>query len=232
VNRKHVVKIALSTLAFLLLASLAAACSNGGVNQSDFDAAIADRNALELERSRLEAELVGVRGELQRAEHENGILIAENSSLASVRDEVAANLNSVSEEYDEFKLRMSVFANLSETEARNRLEEEQKREVIAGLDGEIAVKEAELDRLANIITRTGEEPIRLPAGHLYGGTDVPPGRYQVSNGSSNFIVHGANGRLMVNIILGGRLGVDSYIFTLGNGDAIQNNAPSTLTPIN
>ena len=78
------------------------------------------------------------------------------------------------------------------------------------------------------------EPIKLSAGVYYAGDDIAPGRYRVSNGSSNFFVYNSSGSATVNIILGNKndgLWVTDYTFDLKSGYIIETNNVCTLTPV-
>ncbi len=187
-----------------------------GVSQEYYDAARLELTTVAEERDGLSEELTGLQSTYATLTRAKGAVVAE-------RDAVAAELS-------EFREAMAVFAELSEEEARNRLEEERLGAEVARLNAEVAERQAELERLQNLIVRTGEEPIRVGAGNWYVGQDIPAGRYQVSNGSSNFFVR-RGGRSVVNIILGGRHGVDTYVFTFQTGDVIEARSAFTLTPI-
>jgi len=208
---------------FALFSILSLTACSTGVSQEDYD-------EIQQNYQTLVVEIDGIISERDKISENYSNLQNEHNDLQQNYKTLTTDRDKISNEYNDFKEQMSVYADLSEEEARNRLEEEQKREAITGLDSEISEKQTQLDNLKNLIVKTGEEPIRLPSGYFYGGTDVPAGRYQVSNGTSNFFVRRGD-MPFVNIILGGRHGVDNYVFQLTTGDEIQSNAPVTLTPI-
>ena len=199
-----------------LAAAAALTLTGCGVAQDYYDAARAELATVLGERDALAADL--------GAAQENYATLTANK--ARVTEQKAG----VQAEFSEFRESMSVFAELSEAEASNRLEEERLGAEVARLNAEIAAQQAELERLQNLIVRTGEEPRRVGAGNWYIGQDIPAGRYQISNGSSNFFVR-RGGRSVVNIILGGRLGVDTYVFTFQPGDVIEARGAFTLTAV-
>ncbi|WP_315117440.1 hypothetical protein [uncultured Clostridium sp.] len=63
----------------------------------------------------------------------------------------------------------------------------------------------------------------LCSGYWFVGTTVSEGRYNVtvSKGSGNFIVYDKDGKVKVNEILGGSLGVEKVTVNLKNGDIIN-----------
>lgn len=65
--------------------------------------------------------------------------------------------------------------------------------------------------------------IALWSGYWFVGTNITEGRYTVtvSNGSGNFIVYDKDSKVIVNEILGGRIGVEKVVVNLKNGDMIN-----------
>ncbi len=64
----------------------------------------------------------------------------------------------------------------------------------------------------------------MTTGIWKAGRDIKPGRYRAAplgEGSGNFVVYGADGRLKVNEILGGDYGVPSVTVNLATGDSIE-----------
>lgn len=100
------------------------------------------------------------------------------------------------------------------------------------IQAEIKDLEAEKKRLEGDILKKKAEPKTIPAGEFTAGTDFDAGRYVISNGSSNFVVHSATGELQVNIILGGgSYGVDTYTYSFQSGDKVRASSAFTLTPV-
>ena len=100
------------------------------------------------------------------------------------------------------------------------------------IDGEIANKNKDLEKINQLIIEKGEEPIQLSAGKYIIGADVPAGRYKVMpiGRGSNFITYGANGRLDVNKILGAH-GEAEYIFFADDGGTIDSRSTVKLVPV-
>ena len=119
---------------------------------------------------------------------------------------------------------------LSAAEAELMLESLNRQEIIEALEAQIEERQAQLDALDVQIRETGEAPISLGAGFFTSPDDVPPGRYRVT-GSRNFFVADRNGRNRVNIILGGGMFLDYFIFNLNSGDEIEALGPFVLTPV-
>lgn len=83
---------------------------------------------------------------------------------------------------------------------------------------------------ADIIKVSGKAK-SYPAGDLTAGIDFPVGRYKIYGGSSNFIVHDADGWLRVNIILGSKYGVSEYIYTFAEGDQVRAESAFKMVPV-
>jgi predicted RNase H-like nuclease (RuvC/YqgF family) len=106
-----------------------------------------------------------------------------------------------------------------------------KQEEISQLDVSIKEKQEELESYKIEILKAEQEPTIIPAGQHTVGDLVKAGRYLVT-GKSNFVVYTKSGGLKVNTILGGgMLGVDEYACNLEEGDEIQTQSRTTLTPI-
>ena len=73
--------------------------------------------------------------------------------------------------------------------------------------------------------------VEIPPGMYTVGKDIPAGRYKIHGGSSNFFVYSSSGSLEVNIILGGRYGVEEYLYTFKSGDEVEARSSFKLTPI-
>ncbi|MCL1999261.1 MAG: hypothetical protein FWG65_10895 [Turicibacter sp.] len=216
-----------------LVVVMLAAC---GISQSEFDAAIE-------ETSTLSAAVAERDVRIQDLEHENTrILELETELEASIyevysltmrstelADEVVA-LNLVISDLQDKVDGLGPHLELSAAEAEIILATLDRQEIIDGLDAEIGARQAELDTLEVRIRETGEEPIRLGAGFYTSPNDIPPGRYRAT-GSSNFFVRDRNGRGRVNVILGGRNGLDYFVFNLSSGDEIEARSAFVLTPV-
>lgn len=118
------------------------------------------------------------------------------------------------------------YDEIANEDTRAKIQEE-----IKGLEDKKTSLQTELDGLNKEVIRVKGEGKTYPAGYLTVGDDIPPGRYKISGGSSNFFVHSSSGALQVNIILGGRYGVEEYLYTFKNGDKVQAESSFKLTPI-
>lgn len=108
-----------------------------------------------------------------------------------------------------------------------------KNDELSSLSTQVDEKQAELEKIESGIVKKKEEPLELSAGVFIVGTDVPAGRYQVTNigQGSNFIVHSPSGSLKVNTILGDGFGSGDYVFFADEGDTIENGARVKLIPV-
>ncbi len=118
----------------------------------------------------------------------------------------------------------------------NKLEDElkAKKGEVSKLDDTITSKKKEIDKLEDTIIRKGEEPIQLKAGQYIVGSDVPEGRYQVTNigEGTNFFVYDSSGMPTVNTILGdSMIGTGDFIFFTSDGDMIETLGPVKLIPV-
>jgi len=163
-------------------------------------------------------------------EETSGLLYSAQSYLSLARETIE-ELEERNQYLEEKIEGLGAHINLSREEALLEYESLNREGIIAELDELISDKQAELERLQTRVRETGEAPIQLSAGTWYAGSDIPTGRYQASNGSSNFVVRDGNGRLVANVILGGRNGVDTYVFTLPSGGLVETRGGVTLTPI-
>ena len=168
------------------------------------------------------------------------------NSAVSEKDALQAEYDDLQAEYEQYKEDTADYLAMTDTEKAAQQELVQHQDEIDALTDEKETLENEISALQNEITGLEEEieelegdaitaagqPKKYPAGYLYAGTDFPTGRYRIYDGSSNFVVYDAAGRLRVNIILGGRYGVDEYIYTFSIGDEIQADSSFKLEPIN
>ena len=176
----------------------------------------ADHDAIQSDLEETQAYLGETQAELEAAR-------------AELEDEVASLSLIISDLQDKLDY-LAPHIELSAAEAELMLESLDRQEIIEELEAQIEEKQAELDALDVQIRETGEAPISLGAGFFTSPDDVPPGRYRVT-GSRNFFVSDRNGRNRVNIILGGGMFLDYFIFNLNSGDEIEALGPFVLTPV-
>ncbi|MFS7389882.1 hypothetical protein AB6884_10335 [Carnobacterium maltaromaticum] len=117
-----------------------------------------------------------------------------------------------------------LIASRSTIEGEVAKKEEEKKNKQIELDtvnGSIGEKNAELEKLTNIIVAKKQEPIQMPAGNFVVGTDVPAGRYKIepNGGSGNYFVN----EYKTNIILGvgDSFQLSEYIISLKTDDKIE-----------
>lgn len=126
--------------------------------------------------------------------------------------------------------------SIAYNEKQNKLKELQTKESelnseISSLKNKKQTLNTEIEQLSGEVVKLKGEPKTYPAGHLIAGTDVPTGKYKIYGGSSNFVVYSSIGKLQVNIILGGRYGVNEYIYTFNTGDKIEANSSFKLVAV-
>jgi hypothetical protein len=223
---------------FLSLAFLLASC--GGeetVPVFNYETVVSERDALQNELTSIQ----GIHDSLQR-EHtvlhnDLAVFTLENETLQSSYDTLRGEIAALQIAYNDFRLEAAGFLALNEAERNAAIEVASREDEVSELDLQIITLNGEIETLRNRITelqadviRIAGESRRFPAGVLYVGTDIDAGRYRIYGGTSNFFVE-RNNRNVVNIILGGRLGVDEYIFTFRNGDVIEARSAFRLVPI-
>ena len=145
------------------------------------------------------------------------------------------DINSVKvneEGYQDWILKDSTAFN-QEQEKTKQLQNKQEslNTEISNLENKKNLLNTEIEKLNGDIIKIKGEPKTYPAGHLTAGTDVPIGKYKIYGGSSNFFVYSSTGNLKVNIILGGRYGVNEYIYTFQSGDKIEANSSFKLVSV-
>lgn len=168
--------------------------------------------------------------------------------LASTETKLAdaqSRYNSLNEQYDalarehdQYVTDSAPFLKLNETEqeaaiklAGRENEIKELEDIKSKLQSEISQLETKIKNLkSDVIKITGKEK-KYPAGYFTVGVDIPPGRYKIFGGSSNFVVHNAGGRLRVNIILGKSYGVKEYIYTFEEEDQVQAESTFKLVPV-
>jgi predicted RNase H-like nuclease (RuvC/YqgF family) len=109
-----------------------------------------------------------------------------------------------------------------------------KKDEVSKLDDTIKAKKKEIDQLEETIVKKNEEPIKLTAGQYIVGSDIPEGRYQVTNigEGTNFFVYDSSGLPTVNTILGDSIvGTGDFVFFTSDGDMIETLGPVKLIPV-
>jgi predicted RNase H-like nuclease (RuvC/YqgF family) len=109
-----------------------------------------------------------------------------------------------------------------------------KKDEVSKLDDTIKAKKKEIDQLEDTIVKKNEEPIKLTAGQYIVGSDIPEGRYQVTNigEGTNFFVYDSSGLPTVNTILGDSIvGTGDFVFFTSDGDMIETLGPVKLIPV-
>lgn len=123
-----------------------------------------------------------------------------------------------------------LIANRSTIEGELTKIEEGKKNKQTELDI-IDEKNAELQKLTNIIVAKKQEPIQMSADNFVVGTDVPAGRYKIepNGGSGNYFVN----EYKTNIILGvgDSFQLSEYIISLKTGDKIEQGLPVKYTDV-
>lgn len=92
--------------------------------------------------------------------------------------------------------------------------------------------QTEIESLKGEVIKIKGEPKSYPAGYLTAGTDFDVGRYKIYDGSSNFVVYSSLGELRVNTILGGRNGVNEYIYKFSIGDKVEADSSFKMVLVN
>ena len=151
----------------------------------------------------------------------------ENETLRGDYDALHGEMAALQSIYNDFRLEAAGFLALNEIERLSAIEVARRESELSELDLQITTLNGEIEALRTQIAELQADAIRIagesrrfPAGFLYIGTDIDAGRYKIYGGTRNFFVE-RNNRYVVNIILGGRLGVDEYIFTFRDGDVIE-----------
>ena len=214
----------------LLILIIALGACGSSVPIANYENAISEKNSIQNEldllsdaRSLLQGEHNVLMGEKAALQRDYNMLLNEKTTLQSA--------------YDAFRAEAAVFLTLNEDEQAATLEVARRESEIYGLESKIEELNAEVETLNSQITELQASIIRIagesrafPAGVLYAGTDFEIGRYRIYGGTSNFFVT-RGGHNVVNIILGGGLGVTEYIFTFRNGDAIESRSSFRMVPI-
>lgn len=148
--------------------------------------------------------------ELQKTHEENN---REHTILLKDYENVQKENKKYSAEIEELK----------QTEKQNEINNKTKEleETKNTLEKEKQSLESQITSLKEEVIKVKGEAKTYPAGYLTAGEDLPTGKYKIYGGSSNFVVYSSSGSLKVNIILGGRYGVDEYIYTFKFGDEVR-----------
>jgi predicted RNase H-like nuclease (RuvC/YqgF family) len=147
---------------------------------------------------------------------------AKEKELESINAEIKEVDTKLADSKMEFDKAMEVIANKDEAQS---MIDEIKKEVgarqneIKFLDSQIKEKQNELNTVIGKVKEKDSQPIVLSAGQYFVGKDIPIGRYKAvaNGGSGNFVVYSASNDLMVNTILGGRIGESEYVFYATEG---------------
>jgi len=88
-----------------------------------------------------------------------------------------------------------------------------------------------LQAVTGKVTKAKGKPTEIGAGHFVFGSDIKPGRYEVTpvGRGTNFVVYSSGGSLAVNTILGSD--VPSYVFKAGDGYTLETEGRVKLTPV-
>ena len=148
----------------------------------------------------------------------------EVKKLIDKKDSISADIDKLKKERESAKKEMS------------KLEDDVKarKDEVSKFDDTIKAKKKEIDQLENTIVKKKEEPIKLTAGQYIVGSDIPEGRYQVTNigEGTNFFVYDSSGLPTVNTILGDSIvGTGDFVFFTSDGDLIETLGPVKLIPV-
>lgn len=108
-----------------------------------------------------------------------------NKDTASKRTDLSELKQGVADLQAEKKDVEELIASRSTIEGEVAKKEEEKKNKQIELDtinGSILEKNADLEKLTNIIVTKKQEPIQMLAGNFVVGTDVPAGRYKIEQG--------------------------------------------------
>lgn len=140
------------------------------------------------------------------------------------------------EREEEFNKALEVVANIDKSKGELdgvNSELNRKNTELTKVNGEIAEANTRLEKAKTGITQAEGQPKELVAGQYNVGTDVPAGRYQVTNigrGTNFFVYQG--GYAVVNTILGdGMVGSGDYVFFAEDGQIIETHGKVRLTPV-
>lgn len=155
-----------------------------------------------------------------------------------------SSISSLKEENNKIQLTIKELSeknsSLQREEEKNKIKEEieelkaDKQKIAEDIEAKKEEKtslEQKLKELEDEVITVKGKGKTYPAGYLTAGKDFEVGRYKIYGGSSNFIVYSKYGDLRVNIILGGKYGVEEYIYTFEDGDEIKAGSSFKLRPI-
>lgn len=154
----------------------------------------------------------------------------EYKNLSSKYETLKSNLEDKNTELESVKEKNK---KLSKEEKQKELEDKVStlESNISNLTTQKQSLQSQIDSINGEVIKIKGQPKTYPAGHLVAGTDVPIGKYKIYDGNSNFVVHSSYGDLEVNIILGGRYGINEYIYTFKTGDKIEANSSFKLVEV-
>jgi outer membrane murein-binding lipoprotein Lpp len=160
------------------------------------------------------------------------------TQLQSDYDTLKADHDRLKSEYNQYKKDSAAFLELTEAEQQAEIELAKREKDISDLEKvkskleqEVAKLESKIDELNADVIKIAGKAKTYPAGYFTAGKDFPVGRYKIYGGSSNFFVRSTSGRSRVNIILGGRYGVDEYIYTFSEGEEVQAESSFKMVPV-
>lgn len=158
-------------------------------------------------------------------------LRVERNHLNSEISKMQAEIKSLSKEEAKAKINAeikSLEANIKTLEIKKTDTEKE----VESLENKITALKDNIKKLEGDVIIAKDGPKQFPAGQFFVGAneDIKPGRYKISNGSSNFVARNYMDRLIINIILGSH-GVNEYIHYFETGDMIEARSSFTLTPV-
>lgn len=167
-------------------------------------------------------------------------LVSKIEDKKKTLEDTESKISSVESDYakieEEYNLALEVISNRDN--ASKELDEintqlETKKGEITNLDEQIKSKNSELASVTGELEKAEGEPKTLIAGQHVVGTDVPEGRYQVTNigRGTNFVVYDTSGYAVVNTILGNDIGSGDYVFFATEGQIIDTQGKVKLIPV-
>ena len=162
------------------------------------------------------------------------VFMQNNEKISDLEVDNSKYKSEVAEKNEKIEELEGKVKELSQEDKITELENKKKNleSKIGSLESDKSKLEGEIESLKADVIKVKGEPKTYPAGQLVAGTDVPTGKYKISGGNSNFIVHSSSGTLKVNTILGGGdWGVEEYIYKFEYGDKIDAHSSFTLQEV-
>lgn len=165
---------------------------------------------------------------LAEVEKQQKELEAVNSDIESAKE----NLQVINDDLDKNQSRFDRLKDLASNETKIKSEITAAETTLDGLKSNIDEAKDTLGGLEGKIVKAKGKPTEVGAGHFVFGSDIKPGRYEVTpvGRGTNFVVYSSSGSLAVNTILGSN-GVPSYVFEAGDGYTLENEGRVKLTPV-